>query len=105
MCEMLMPLNIGESSSVLWSGMQPMLCPVLLPGFSKTARSCPGHGETIGHGKDLAARSVLGWCLADDVSKRPAERPEAAKADVQADASHAAVGLAQQEHGPLHAAS
>src|SRR3954469_11249526 len=73
------------------------------PGFSETARSRPGHGEAGRHGHAGGARAVLGGRLAHDRAERPAERPQAGEADVEADVGHAAVGLDEQEHRPLDA--
>jgi hypothetical protein len=42
--------------------------------------------------------------LADDLAERPAEGSQAHEADVEADVSDAAVGLAQEEHRALHPA-
>src|ERR1700694_4963588 len=101
MCEMLMPLNIGESSSLVWSGMKPMLCAVLRPRFSKTARSGPAHREAARHGEMLPATPVLRRRDVDDVPERSAECAEAGEADVETDVGDAALGLAEQEHRPL----
>ena len=71
-------------------------------GFSKTARSRPGHREAGRHGGDVGRGR--GRRVGDSptiVAERAAERAEAAEADVEADVGDAAVGLAQQEHRPL----
>src|SRR5215207_910543 len=81
------------------------MCPTLVrvrwSGFSKTARSRPGHGKAGRHGSDGRALAIVGWRLADDVAKRARECAQAVEADVQADVRHAAVGLAQQVHRAL----
>src|SRR5882672_8349840 len=71
------------------------------PGFSKTARSCPRHGEASRDGDNRSALAVAGWRLADDVTEDPAEGAQAAEAHVQADVRHAPVGRPQQKHGPF----
>src|SRR5437773_1253355 len=81
--------------------MRPMLSGVLLPGFSKTARSCPAHREAVWHSKEVAPCLVVRGRLADDVAKRAAESSKAPEPDVKADVGHGAVGLPQQEHGAL----
>src|SRR5712692_3374638 len=86
-----------------------MSCPTLDDvsrfGFSKTARSCPGHREASRNGHDRSALAVGGWRLADDVAEAPAEGAETDEADVEADVRHATVGRAQQEHGALDSAA
>jgi hypothetical protein len=54
--------------------------------------------EARWNGWELAPRTVVGWCLADDVAEGSAERPETGKADIEADVSHAAIAAAEQEH-------
>jgi hypothetical protein len=49
------------------------------------------------------AGAIGGRRLADDVAEGAAERPEAAESDVEADIGDAAISLAQEEHGALHA--
>src|SRR5438132_12448043 len=68
-------------------------------GFSKTARSGPGHREAGRDGDDRPALTVPGWWLADDVAKDPAEGAQAREPHIQADVRHAPVGRAQQAHG------
>ena len=51
------------------------------------------------------ARAVARGRLADDRPKRAAERAEAVEADVEADLGHRPIGLAQQLHRPLDAAT
>src|SRR5712692_6518365 len=77
----------------------PTLDDVFRPGFSKTARSCPGHREAVRDGQDRPALAIGRWRLADDVAKAPAEGAEAGEADVEADVRHTPVGRPQQEHG------
>src|SRR2546426_10033387 len=79
--------------------MCPTLDDVLRGGFSKTARSRPGHREAVGNGLDRPPLAVGAWRLADDVPKNPAEGTQAGEADVEADVGHAAVGGPQQVHG------
>src|SRR5438132_6413741 len=79
----------------------PTLDDVARPVFSKTARSCPGHGEAGRDGLDRSALAVDGWRLADDLLKAAAEGTQAVEANVEADVRHAAVGRPQQEHRPL----
>src|SRR6476620_2565101 len=88
--------------------MDGTLIRVLRGGYSKTARSRPGHraaGRDAVGARRAAARPVRRRRLADDLAERPAEGPEAPEADVEADLGHAAAGLAQQEHRPLDAPS
>src|SRR2546423_906821 len=74
--------------------------------FSKTARSCPGSREARGDGPQVRGPpAVRGRGLTDDLVEGPAEAPEAGEAHVQADLADAAVGLPQQEHRSLHAAT
>src|SRR6267143_3233648 len=75
------------------------------PGFSKTARSRPGHGEAVRDGHDGPALPVFARRFADDLLKTPAERAQADEADVQADLCHVTVGRTQQIHGALDAAA
>src|SRR6267143_1776227 len=77
------------------------LADVSRPGFSKTAWSCPRHGEASRDGDNRSALAEAGWRLADDVTEDPAEGAQAAEAHVQADVRHAPVGRPQQEHGPF----
>src|SRR5881396_435941 len=74
-----------------------------LARFSKTARPGPGHGEARRHGFDDGALTVGSGRFADDLAEGAAEGAEAVEADIEADVGHAAVGLAQQEHGALDA--
>src|SRR5690349_7318492 len=71
--------------------------------FSETARPRPRHGEAVGDVVRDPPPAVAGGRFADDGAERPAERPEAGEADVEADVGHAAVGLHEQEHRPLDA--
>src|ERR1700716_1850368 len=82
-----------------------MLGAVRQPGFSKTARSHPGHREARWDGHRDSARAVRDRSLAHDVVKRAAEGAEAGEADVEADVRHAARSLDQQEHCPLDTAA
>src|SRR4029077_21056947 len=72
-------------------------------GFSKTARSCPGHREAVRNSHDRSALAVRGRCLADDCLKTTAEGAQAVEANVEADVGDAAIGRPQQEHRPLNA--
>src|SRR5947209_19047347 len=74
-------------------------------GFSKTARSGPGHGEAGRGGLDLSLLAVQRRGLAGDLGEGAAEGAEAVEADLQADVGDAAIGFAQQEHGPLDASA
>src|SRR6266576_3723567 len=100
MCEMLMALNIGILLS-WWTALEAMQGPVRAPGFSKTARSGPGHGEASWDCQRARVEAVRDRCLVDDFMKGPAESAEAREPDVEADVRHAAVGFAQQEHRAL----
>jgi hypothetical protein len=82
--------------------MKPMLCATSGPRFSKTARSCPGHGEAGRHGHHELAVSIFRRRVADDVAESPAESAQAAKPNVQADIRDASSRLSQQEHRALH---
>src|SRR5438132_1820264 len=70
-------------------------------GFSKTARSCPGHREAVRHGHNRAAIAVGSRRLADDRLKTAAERAQAVEAHLEANVGHASIGGTQQEHRPL----
>src|SRR5205823_9933182 len=83
----------------------PTLDDVSRRGFSKTARSRPGHREAVGYGMDGPTLAVGARCLADDVPKDPTEGTQAAEADVEADVGHTAVGRPQQVHGALDPAT
>src|SRR3984893_18488684 len=72
-------------------------------GFSKTARSCPGHREAVRHGHDRSALPIRRWRLADDRLKTTAESAQAVEAYVEADVGDTAIGRPQQEHRPLNA--
>src|SRR5512133_3601580 len=76
---------------------------VALPtiGFSKTARSRPGHREAVRDVVGDRALAIGRGRLADDRAEGPAERPEAREADVEADVGDAAIGLHEQEHRAL----
>src|SRR5437870_1893767 len=80
-----------------------MLFAVLRGRFSKTARSHPRHGEAGWGVDDLAAFAIVSRVHADDVAKGATECAETGKPDVKADVGDAALGFAQQEHGPLDA--
>src|SRR3954452_14178640 len=71
--------------------------------FSETARSRLRPREAARDRLDRRVAPVLRRRAPDDLAERPAERPEAREADVEADLGDAAVGLAQQEHRPLDA--
>src|ERR671937_2081881 len=72
--------------------------------FSETARSRPGLGEARRDRAQIRSPPPVDRRrLSDDLREGPAERPQAGEADVEADLAHAAVGLAQEEHRPLHA--
>ena len=79
-----------------------MLGTVLCPGFSETARSCPGHGEAGRNGKDELATPIFGRRLTDDVCERAAESAEASKPNIEADIRDTSWGLSEQEHRALH---
>src|SRR5438132_4126271 len=68
-------------------------------GFSKAARSCPGHREAGWYGDDRPALAIGARLLGDDLLERSAERAQAVEANVEADIGHCAVGRAQQKHG------
>src|SRR6202163_1911703 len=80
-----------------------MLGSGLGPGFSKTARSHPGHREAGRHGKHELAIAIFGRSVADYVAERAAESAEASKPDVEADVRDTSWGLPEQEHRALHA--
>src|SRR2546430_1706553 len=74
--------------------------------FSETARSRPGPGEARGDGSQVRGLlPVLRGGFTDDAPEGPAEAAEAAEADIEADLTHAGVGLPQEEHRSLHAAA
>src|ERR1041385_3224986 len=73
--------------------------------YSETARPRPRHRETGGHSPARREPAILGRGLADDVTERAAERPEAGEADVETDVGHAAPRLPQQKHGALHSSA
>src|SRR4029450_13567253 len=75
------------------------------PRFSGTARSRPRPHEAVGDRDGDRALPVRAGRLAEDRTERPAERPEAREADVEADLTHAAIGLAQEESRALDAAA
>src|SRR5579864_1943606 len=104
MCDMLIPLYIGESSC--WSGlkMNPMLSAVRRPGFSETAGSHVSHREAGRHGLHLGAIPVLARRHPDHLPKHAAEGTQAGEPDVEADVGDASLRLAEHEHCPLHAA-
>src|ERR1700681_4010811 len=79
-----------------------MLGSGLGPGFSKTARSHPGHREAGRHGKHELAIAIFGRRIAHDVAEGPAESAEASKSDIETDVGDASVRLPQQEHRALH---
>src|SRR4051794_33539750 len=89
---------------VIASNMGATLSPIGPGCFSETARSHPLHHEAAGDRRRARrGAAVLGGRLANDRPKGPAERAQAAEADVERDLGHARVGLAQQRHGPLDA--
>src|SRR6266576_2941042 len=79
------------------------------PGWvrlSETARSRPGLRETGRNGAQVCGLpAISGRRLADDASEGAAERAKAGEADVEADLTHTALGLPQQEHRALYAAA
>src|ERR1700676_5324061 len=79
-----------------------MLGAALSPGFSKTARSHPGHREAGRHGKHELAIAILGRRVTNDFRERPAESTEAPKPNIKADVGDTSRGLPEQEHRPLH---
>src|SRR4029077_5423415 len=79
-----------------------MLGTVLGPGFSKTARSHPGHREAGRDGKNELAIAIFGRGVANDVRERAAESAEAAKPNIETDVRAAPLSLPQQEHRTLH---
>jgi hypothetical protein len=82
-----------------------MLGSVRSPGFSETARSCPGHDKAGRSLNGLFTLSVFTGCNPDDVSKRPTERSEAGETDVETDVGHGSVRLAEHEHRAFDASS
>src|SRR6266853_3278604 len=78
-----------------------MLGPVLGPGFSKTARSHPGHREAGRYRKNELAIAIFGRRVTHDVRERPAESAKAPKPNIQADVRDAPLSLPQQEHRAL----
>src|SRR5947207_15676375 len=85
--------------------MAPTLADARPLRFSKTARSRPRHREAVRDGLYVGSSAVDRRRLADDGPEGPAERPEAGEADVQADLRDTPVGLPQEEHRPLDAAT
>src|SRR3984893_19150819 len=73
--------------------------------FSKTAWACPGHGKTRRHAAGDGAPAVGRRRFAHDLAEGAAERAQTGEADVETDLRYAAIGLAQQEHRPLHASA
>src|SRR5205814_10714951 len=67
--------------------------------------SRPGHREAVGDGLDGPTLAIGARGLADDIPKDPAERTQAAEADVEADVGHTAIGRPQQVHGALDPAT
>src|SRR5260370_42695953 len=80
----------------------PTLDDVARAGFSKTARTCPGHREAGRDRHDRPALAVGAWRLADNVAETPTECAQTVEADVEADGRHATAGRAQGEHGALN---
>src|SRR5258708_9393669 len=78
-----------------------MLGPVLGPGFSKTARSHPGHRKAGRHGKNELAIAIFGGGVTHDIRERPAESAKASKADIETDIRDAPLSLPEQEHRAL----
>src|SRR5438105_5382043 len=78
---------------------------VLRGGFSKTARSRPGHREAVGRGYDGPMLPIGAGGRADDIAKDAAERAEAGEADIETDVRHAAVRRPQQVHAALDPAA
>src|SRR5260370_7320993 len=79
-----------------------MLGSVRGPGFSKTAGSHVGHREAARHRFDLGTCAIFAGCDAEDVTEWAAEGAEGVEADIEADVSDAALGLAQLEHCALN---
>src|SRR5580765_4229294 len=76
------------------------------PRFSETARSRPRLRKAGRDSSEVGGPPPIGGRrLADDVGECPAERPEARKANVEADLGHTAVGLPEQEHRTLDPAA
>src|ERR1700694_5178535 len=76
---------------------------VFRPGFSKTARSRPGHREAVRDSHDRSALAVGGRRLADDCLKTTAEGSQAVEAYTEGDVGDAASGRPKEEHRPLNA--
>ena len=79
-----------------------MLRAVLGPGFSKTARSHPGHREAGRHGKNEFAIAIRGRSVTNDFCERPAESTEASETNIETDIRDTAWSLPKQEHRPFH---
>src|SRR5487761_74715 len=78
-----------------------MLGPTFCSGFSKTARSHPGHREAGRHRQMASARAICNGRVAHDLVEGAAESAEAVEADLEADVGHAPIAFAQQEHRAL----
>src|SRR3954470_5295781 len=85
--------------------MAPTLARARAVRFSETARPRPCHREAGRRRTDGRTPAIRRRRLAEDRAERPAERPEAAEPDLEADVAHRAVRLAQQEHRALDAAA
>jgi hypothetical protein len=97
---MLIELNIGFSFQLMPASIS-MLCTVFLSGFSKTARSHPGHREAGWHRQWTSASPVRNGSIADDFVESAAERAKAVEADIEADVGDAAIGFPKQKHRAL----
>src|ERR1017187_4006729 len=89
-----------------WSPLGESVDAATLPGrsasgFSKTARSCPGHGEAGRDRNDLCAPPVFRRRFTDDLVECLAEGAHAREADVQADVGDAPIRAAQQVERPF----
>src|SRR5215211_3467567 len=76
-----------------------------VPGFSETARSRPHAREATRDRPRIRPLAVRAGRYAHDLAERTAEGPEAGEPHVEADLGHAAIGLAQHEHGALDPAA
>ena len=82
-----------------------MLGTVFRSGFSKTARSHPGHREARRHWQRASLRAIGNRRRSDDFMESAAERAEAVEADLEADVGHAAIAFPKQKHCALDTAS
>ena len=98
-----MDLSMSCHLCLVWVDAGVTLGPPRPTRFSKTARSCPPHGETGRNRLERPTLAIHTGRLPHDPVERAAERTQTGEPHVEADVGDVAVGPAEQVHRPFDA--